>query len=42
MAAIRKKEEETRMWANAQRDDRPAVFNAAVWLTPTILECRAA
>ena len=29
------------MWANAQRDDRPAeyrwrrVFNAAVWLTPT-------
>ena len=29
------------MWANAQRDDRPAkyrwrpLFNAAVWLTPT-------
>jgi len=29
------------MWANAQRDGRPAVygwrplFNAAVWLTPT-------
>jgi len=29
------------MWANAQRDSRPAeykwhpVFNAAVWLTPT-------
>jgi len=34
------------MWANAQRDGRPAeyrwrtLFNAAVWLTPT-LECRA-
>jgi len=32
------------MWANAQRDGRPAeyrwrpLFNAAVWLTP---ECRA-
>jgi len=32
---------ETRMWANAQRDSRPAeyrwrpLFNAAVWLTPT-------
>jgi len=32
---------ETRMWANAQRDGRPAeyrrrpLFNAAVWLTPT-------
>jgi len=32
----------TRMWANAQRDGRPAyyrwrrLFNAAVWLTPTI------
>ena len=31
---------ETRMWANAQRDGRPAeyrwrpLFNAAVWLTP--------
>ena len=31
----------TRMWANAQRDGRPAkyrwspLFNAAVWLTPT-------
>jgi len=30
------------MWANAQRDGRPAyyrwrrLFNAAVWLTPTI------
>jgi len=30
------------MWANAQRDSRPAyykwrpLFNAAVWLTPTI------
>jgi len=23
------------MWANAQRDGRP-LFNAAVWLTPTI------
>ena len=35
------------MWANAQRDGRPAeyrrrpLFNAAVWLTPTILHCRA-
>jgi len=33
--------EQTRMWANAQRDGRPAeyrwrpLFNAAVWLTPT-------
>jgi len=33
--------EPTRMWANAQRDGRPAkyrwrpLFNAAVWLTPT-------
>jgi len=32
---------ETRMWANAQRDGRPAkyrwrpLFNTAVWLTPT-------
>ena len=31
----------TRLWANAQRDGRPAeyrwrpLFNAAVWLTPT-------
>jgi len=31
----------TRMWANAQRDGRPAeyrwcpLFNAALWLTPT-------
>ena len=36
------------MWANAQRDGRPAeyrwrrLFNAAVWLTPApLLECRA-
>ena len=35
------KSKHTRMWANAQRDDRPAeyrwhpLFNAAVWLTPT-------
>jgi len=35
------KEERTRMWANAQRDGRPAeyrwrpLFNAAVWLTPS-------
>jgi len=35
------------MWANAQRDGRPAeyrwrpVLNAAVWLTPTTTECRA-
>jgi len=45
-----KKKEERRqkleMWANAQRDGRPAeyrwspLFNATVWLTPTILECR--
>jgi len=42
---IRKK---TRMWANAkQRDGRPVeyrwrrLFNAAVWLTPTIPEWRA-
>jgi len=36
-----KKEKELVMWANAQRDGRPAeyrcrpLFNAAVWLTPT-------
>jgi len=36
-----KKEERLEMWANAQRDGRPAecrwrpLFNAAVWLTPT-------
>jgi len=36
----------TRMWAKAQRDGRPAkhrlrpLFNAAIWLTPTI-ECGA-
>ena len=36
----------TRMWANAQPDGRPAenrwrpLFNAAVWLTPTT-RCRA-
>ena len=35
------KSKTTRMWANAQRDGRPAeyrwrpLFNAAVWLTPT-------
>ena len=35
----------TRMWANAQRDGRPAelkwrsLFNAAVWLTPTTTCC---
>ena len=35
------------MWANAQRDGRPAEYrwrpllNAAVWLTLTILEYRA-
>ena len=34
----------TRMWANAQRDGRPAehrwcpLFNAAVWLTPTTID----
>ena len=34
------------MWANAERDSRPSeckrrpLFNAAVWLTPTI-QCRA-
>jgi len=37
----KKKEEQTRMWANAQRVGRPAyyrwhpLFNAAVWLKPT-------
>ena len=37
----KKKQDETRMWANAQPDGRPAehrwrpLFNAAVWLTPT-------
>ena len=36
-----RKQNKTRMWANAQRDGRPAeyrwrpLFNAAVWLTPT-------
>ena len=35
------------MWANAQRDGRPAeyrwrpLFNSAVWLTATAIECRA-
>jgi len=35
------------MWANAQRDGRPAVyrwrpvFSAAIWLMPTTIECRA-
>ena len=35
------KEQQLEMWANAQRDGRPAeyrwrpLFNAAVWLTPT-------
>ena len=34
-------EDKTRMWADVQRDGRPAkyrwrpLFNAAVWLTPT-------
>ena len=43
----RRKVKVTRMWVNAQRDGRPAyyrwrpLFNAAVWLTPTILACRA-
>jgi len=38
---MRQKLSKTRMWANAQRDGRPAehswrpLFNAAVWLTPT-------
>jgi len=37
----RQKQFKTRMWANAQRDGRPAeyrwrpLFNAALWLTPT-------
>jgi len=41
------KQKQTRMWANAKRDGRPAeywwrpLFNAAVWLTPTT-RCRAA
>jgi len=41
-AEIRRgKKEELEIWANAQRDGRPAeytwrpLFNAAVWLTPT-------
>jgi len=40
------KNNRTRMWANAQRDGRPAkhrwrlLFNAAVWLTPAT-RCRA-
>ena len=41
-AEIRRgKKKELEMWANAQRDGRPAeymwrpLFNAAVWLTPT-------
>ena len=39
-------EEKLEMWANAQRDGRPAehrwrpLFNAADWLTPTT-RCRA-
>ena len=38
---------ENRMWANAQRDGRPAEYrwrpllNAAVWLTPTARVYRA-
>jgi len=37
--------EELEMWANAQRDGRPAeyrwcpLFNAEVWLTPTTTLC---
>ena len=37
----RRNKKRTRMWANAQRDGRPAyyswrpMFNAAVWLTPS-------
>ena len=40
-AEIRRGKKKTRMWANAQRDGRPAeyrwhpLFNVAVWLTPT-------
>jgi len=38
---VNEKNDELEMWANAQRDGRPAeyrwrtLFNAAVWLTPT-------
>jgi len=46
-AEIRRgKKERTRMWANAQRDGRPAehrwrpLLNAAVWLTPTAVQQR--
>jgi len=41
------KEVQTRMWANAQRDDRPAeyrwrpVLNAAKFGSRPLLECRA-
>jgi len=42
MAMIRQgKKEQTRMWADVERDGRPAeyrwcpLFNTAVWLTPT-------
>jgi len=41
LAGIVRYQINTRMWANAQRDGRPAkhrwrpLFNAAVWLTPT-------
>jgi len=40
-AEIRQRKKELEMWANAQRDGRPAeygwrpLFNAAVWLMPT-------
>jgi len=40
---LQHKYKKTRMWADAQRDGRPAeyrwrpVLNAAVWLTPTAL-----
>jgi len=45
-AQIRRGLKKTRMWANAQRDGRPAehrwrrLFNVTVWLTPTT-RCRA-
>ena len=46
LVQCQKNTSEREMWANAQRDGRPAehrwrpLFNAAVWLTPTT-RCRA-
>jgi len=35
----RRKQTETRMWANAKRDARPALLNAAKFAWCTLLEC---